>query len=344
MKKRLFFELISFIILLTLILSADSYGQSDFNKPVPDNVKHYLKFYNELREYGKYQRAEEGLKKCAVYLKRNGNKYWLGLSYQYLGMLYAETHQTSKALEFLKSSKKLFFSLHSSKYKGNQRVVDEYISRLEKGTANDNTKIETDKHRGEKKSGKDEDGNSNGLNKVMQSFNKPVENNEIIDEINLARTQPRMYMKYILALKKTGGDIRIGLTEEGCVDEAVRFLERQDPIQPLKLSIGLVKAAIDFCNDAGPKGIEGHVGSNGSTVFTRIGKYLNSNSYYGENIDYSINSARNHVIRLIVDSNVPSRGHRANIFNRNFNFIGCASGKHQKYQQMHVLDFSADGD
>lgn len=52
------------------------------------------------------------------------------------------------------------------------------------------------------------------------------------------------------------------LTNEGAaaVEEAIRELEAQAPLNPLELSVGLSHAAMDLLEDHGPKGLTGHQG------------------------------------------------------------------------------------
>jgi uncharacterized protein YkwD len=59
-----------------------------------------------------------------------------------------------------------------------------------------------------------------------------------------------------------------------------------------------------------------------------------------ENISYGYDDPRDVVRQLIVDSGVPSRGHRANIFSRGHQALGVACGGHEAYGVMCVLDFA----
>jgi uncharacterized protein YkwD len=60
----------------------------------------------------------------------------------------------------------------------------------------------------------------------------------------------------------------------------------------------------------------------------------------GENIDYGNTQARRIVISFLIDDGVLSRGHRKNILDKAFNFIGVAVGPHPTYRSMCVLDFA----
>ena len=77
-------------------------------------------------------------------------------------------------------------------------------------------------------------------------------------------------------------------TREGkaAVQEAIDFLEAVKPVEPLEWSRGLIFAAQDHCEDAGPKGIFGHTGSDGSSPFDRMDRYGTRRGFAGENIMY----------------------------------------------------------
>jgi hypothetical protein len=46
------------------------------------------------------------------------------------------------------------------------------------------------------------------------------------------------------------------------------------------------------------------------------------------------------VVTLIVDQGVPNKGHRKNIFSRDFRMAGVACGGHARYGSMCVIDFA----
>ena len=59
----------------------------------------------------------------------------------------------------------------------------------------------------------------------------------------------------------------------------------------------------------------------------------------GENLSFGHNDAKGILIQLIVDDGVPSRGHRLNIFNNTFNFMGCNTNMHKQYEHMCCLNY-----
>lgn len=55
---------------------------------------------------------------------------------------------------------------------------------------------------------------------------------------------------------------------------------------------------------------------------------------------YGSNKPLDVLISLAVDDGVRSRGHRTNIFNKNFVYIGMNSGYHKKYRISTVMNYS----
>jgi uncharacterized protein YkwD len=171
----------------------------------------------------------------------------------------------------------------------------------------------------------------------------------VVAELNLARSDPKAYaihLKEYRSLIHGGvyqrpGQIGIQLQEgTRAVDEAIAFLEKHKPERELASSHGLSRAAKDQAIAQGKSGATGHSGADGSTPFTRMGRYGAWSGTAGENISYGADDARAIVIQLLDDDGVASRGHRANIFNEAFAYVGVGFGKHPAYGAVCVLDFA----
>lgn len=182
-----------------------------------------------------------------------------------------------------------------------------------------------------------------------QSFKLTEFEQALLDEVNLARTNPREYAALLrehlasfTSDKNFKQDGRLYATHEGkrAVEEAISFLEIQGPVPGLKLSDGLSMASRDHAMGMGPLGKTGHYGVNGDDPFKRIRKYGSYSGEFAENISYSPQSARGHVIALIVDDGVTSRGHRKNIFNPSLKVTGVGCGSHTKFTNMCVMEFA----
>ena len=171
----------------------------------------------------------------------------------------------------------------------------------------------------------------------------------ILVELNLARTQPKTYRDLLKAFRAThagGKNFKQGdrtlVTKEGlaAVDEAIRFLEDQPPLDPLVSSKALYLAARDHALDTGPRGLTGHTGSDGSSHMARIERHGKWKKLAGENIAYGQDGARGIVMGLVIDDGVPSRGHRANIFQKAYGRVGISVGEHAEWTTMCVMDFA----
>jgi uncharacterized protein YkwD len=154
--------------------------------------------------------------------------------------------------------------------------------------------------------------------------------------MNLARTAPQQYAQ-IVASRTVGYR---GVEGEGVAREAVRFLEKARPLPALTQSEGIRNSALSHVLEMGPTGGRGHVGSGGTQPWDRMARFGQWVGHAGENISYGRNDARGIVVQLIVDDGVRGRGHRKNIFNREFRVAGAASGFHATFGAMCVIDFA----
>ena len=156
----------------------------------------------------------------------------------------------------------------------------------------------------------------------------------VIRELNLARENPALYATFVAESRP------FHMIERGrAVDEAVRFLQKTRPLQPLTLSSGMSRAAADHCAEQ-VEGQLGHDGGDRSSPGDRISRYGSWSTTWGENISYSRKTAREVVLALIIDDGVRSRGHRKNIFNPKFNYAGAAFGLHARYRTVCTIDFA----
>lgn len=172
---------------------------------------------------------------------------------------------------------------------------------------------------------------------------------EVINEINLARTNPSKYLQH-LELFRTyykGNEVhfpsgRILQTNEGtkAVDEAIAFLKAAKALPPYELRDGMVRGAKDHLADLRSTGKSGHRGSDGSLPEDRLSRYGTWTDSVGEDIVYQNWNARDSVVGLIIDDGVQNRGHRKNIFKTNFQVIGIAIGEQDKSGTMAIITFA----
>jgi uncharacterized protein YkwD len=186
------------------------------------------------------------------------------------------------------------------------------------------------------------------VNAEQLNYLSPLEN-AVIQEINMARSNPKGYATFLEEWKwyfdgrllKLPGE-RIILTKEGAtaVNEAMSTIRSMNPVARLSPSRGMSLGAKDHVRDQGSSGSIGHRGRDGSTVWERVNRYGTWEKSVAENISYGSNKARNIVMELIIDDGVPGRGHRKNIFNPDFRVIGVACGHHETYGTVCVITFA----
>jgi uncharacterized protein YkwD len=157
----------------------------------------------------------------------------------------------------------------------------------------------------------------------------------VLEELNLARTRPHEYAASLEARMRA-----LSGTDDRCVAEAAAFLRRQHALEPLQSCQGLAMSAREHVAEQGATGETGHRSGNGESPFSRMGRWGQWTGRAGENISYGYADARTIVMTLIVDQGVRDRGHRRNIFCRDFKVAGAACGPHARYGAMCVIDFA----
>jgi uncharacterized protein YkwD len=173
---------------------------------------------------------------------------------------------------------------------------------------------------------------------------------QVLAEINLARSAPRTYAGFLRTLsgrfhgtyyQMPGSTTRMQ-TSEGAkaVNEAIRFLSRQNPLPPLSWSDGLAEAAAELAEEQDRSGGTGHNGRQSGGVKERVERHGQWDRQLAENIGYGPTGARNMVMQLIIDDGVPDRGHRKNTFSAAFRRAGVACGSHPRFGSMCVIDFA----
>lgn len=188
---------------------------------------------------------------------------------------------------------------------------------------------------------------------VTPAWANPVLEREILAEINRARTDPRGYAARLSLYRGyfRGKVVRYpgnpaGLrTAEGvaAVDEAIRELRRRRPLAAVEPAALLARAARDHVEDQGPRGATGHESANGDRARQRLVR-RGGGDYVAEVITYGPPSAVEVVRQLIIDDNVPGRGHRKTVYDAQWAYAGAACGSHRRYRVMCVVTFARTAD
>jgi uncharacterized protein YkwD len=163
----------------------------------------------------------------------------------------------------------------------------------------------------------------------------------ILDEINRLRASPSAYAGLV---KKWRIPDETSYSSEDAVrvlDEAVSELQSiRTERGELVLSRGLTRSAADHVHDSGGRGLVGHTGADGTSFRTRIERYGAWSGSSAENIAYGLKDPREVVIALLVDYGIKDRGHRKNLLNPFWRYVGISCGEHTVYGTMCVMDFA----
>jgi uncharacterized protein YkwD len=84
----------------------------------------------------------------------------------------------------------------------------------------------------------------------------------------------------------------------------------------------------------------GHKGPDGSDPWDRMRRYGTWQRKVAENISYGSDNARDIVMQQVIDDGVHDRGHRTNLFNLKFHFVGIGCDSHVRYGNVCVIDFA----
>ncbi|HLL76313.1 MAG TPA: CAP domain-containing protein [Pyrinomonadaceae bacterium] len=182
------------------------------------------------------------------------------------------------------------------------------------------------------------------------AFALPTFENELLQEINLARTRPQEYATFLEQLRpgfrgktfRLAGSLEV-TTEEGtaALDEAINFLKAARPLAPLNISRGMTLGANAHVLDQGAKGLFGHKGTDGSLCDQRLARFGRLTGTVGESISYGKYTARQRVLVWLIDDGFASRGHRLSIFNQDYKLAGLACGDHSQRTSMCVVTFAS---
>jgi uncharacterized protein YkwD len=171
----------------------------------------------------------------------------------------------------------------------------------------------------------------------------------ILIEHNRLRQDPQSFIPILKEHMKYFKDLTLYLpnsiplvTQEGskAYEDAILFLQKQQPLEVLTFDEKLAKAAELHVKDIGPKGALTHESSDGKSVSDRIELFCQWETACAENIDLGAKKGIDVLISLLVDDGIPSRGHRANLFKSNFKFVGVACGVHKEYEVVSVIDYT----
>ena len=170
-------------------------------------------------------------------------------------------------------------------------------------------------------------------------------------ELNKLRQDPKSYIPLIKEqmklikknniLQKKDSNLRIQLIEgKEAYEEAIYFLEQQEPVSVLKKEIKLSYAAQDLVKDIGERGVITHKDKEGLFASERIEKYCEWDYCANEVIEVSSKNAQDILISLIVDDGMRHRPDRKALFQHIYNYVGISCGPHAEYEIVTVFVFA----
>jgi uncharacterized protein YkwD/uncharacterized protein YjdB len=172
---------------------------------------------------------------------------------------------------------------------------------------------------------------------------------DVVQEINFVRTKPGEYATLLEGYRKFYKGRTLSVpgqrplsTKEGvkALDEAILALKMMRPVEQVSASQGLTKAARDHVDNTGPRGTLGHVGTDKSNPNDRAARY--GTGVVNENLCYGRSTARDVIVRLLIDDGIKDRGYRKNILNPAYKLVGTAFGLHKSQQTMCSQVFAAN--
>lgn len=120
------------------------------------------------------------------------------------------------------------------------------------------------------------------------------------------------------------------------INEAISFLSRQSPVQPLSINPILNRIAQEHVD------VQSHTDDIGhGDLRSRYSGHMHTIRTIAENISYGLSNPIDIVSAWIIDYGVPNRGHRANLFNPDVDQIGIGYGAHPTYRTIVINDYAS---
>merc|ERR1719463_893199 len=130
-------------------------------------------------------------------------------------------------------------------------------------------------------------------------------------------------------------------TVEGkeALEDCLQDLMNASPLPVLMHSQAIGRACQKHLADLQDNDFCSHIGTDGSTPEERLQKYGEHREQCGENIVFGMKHPKEIIYQMLIDDGVPERGHRANLLNMDFHFVGGAFGRHASAETAAVVVF-----
>ena len=144
---------------------------------------------------------------------------------------------------------------------------------------------------------------------------------QMVEEINLVRANPTTYIKHIKEwLARTNAPKHTLVAANELMEE----LKRTMPMNALKINTAMYLDARKY-----------------GLVMMENNYPEHSDLPYAENLSFGIENIREAIIDLLIDEEIPDRGHRKNILSRNISFIAVHElpGKVDDFNYCYIQEF-----
>ena len=174
---------------------------------------------------------------------------------------------------------------------------------------------------------------------------------ELFELHNEIRTSPKSFIPFLtlqlknlkgLIYRRTDPDGEIEIeTSEGkaAVLEAIDYLKKAKPREPLVHNRRLRLAAQRHADDLGKNGLCESIGSDGRFPDERIKEQLSFSDRIGESLDFNSYTAQDILFSCLVDDGISDRSRRRNIFSSSYCAIGVGISEHSEYGNCVVFDY-----
>ena len=152
----------------------------------------------------------------------------------------------------------------------------------------------------------------------------------VLAEINWVRAHPGEYAEQLR-----------DAPESQATDEAIDYLERRAPAPPLQFNAGLRISAARHAVDEGEHGAFTHTGSDGSSAGQRMHRAGVWAGMMAEEMSAGEETADDIVRQLIIDEDVPDRGHRNDLMDPFLKQAGVGCASHPVYGVICVIDLAS---
>lgn len=159
---------------------------------------------------------------------------------------------------------------------------------------------------------------------------------EVLKILNEVRIGPKKFLKdrvepYL---------IEKGLTKNSYAKSLVKELKALQPMGALQSSVPLAEIARKHAVDMGKNSLTGHDSSDDTPFHIRVREYSKAKGSIAENCSYGYEAPLDIVMSLLIDDGIESLGHRKNMLNAKYKWVGIAIEPHQGYRTNCVMDFA----